>query len=430
MKQKTLILLCDNYPISAGEFFIDDEMRVIAPRFEKVMLYTASAKSEENLNRFIPDNAEVVQFSKQKLVIGKIKSFFRIFKPMFLRELAFAIHKLPVKYWVSAFKIMYVDIHRATNLKNELLQFCNHKHLNLSDCVFYSYWHDYKALALAMLRRECGCACVARAHGWDNFADRHNPPYLPFKKYMIRNLSQTFTISQKGKDEFAKYVNRNLEDRMIVSRLGKFNERTPLFAKQNNGIFICSCSNLIPLKQIDRIIEVISKLEISNLHWVHFGDGPIREELEQMAKKLLPNVEYEFRGIVPNNEILDFYASHYVDLFINLSSSEGIPVSIMEALSAGIPIVATNVGGTSEAVNSLNGFLIPADFNSADVARTITNYLNLNTAQQQQYRQNAYVFWKENFEAEKNYEEFADMLFRLREQASICQIAKKLLGTS
>ena len=106
MKQKNLILLCDNYPLSAREFFIDDEMRVIAPRFEKVILYTASAKLDENLNRYIPDNAEVVQFSKQKLEVGKIKSFFRIFKPMFLRELAFAVHKLPMRYWVSAFKIM------------------------------------------------------------------------------------------------------------------------------------------------------------------------------------------------------------------------------------------------------------------------------------------------------------------------------------
>ena len=38
MKQKTLILLCDNYPLSAREFFIDDEMRVIAQRVEKELL--------------------------------------------------------------------------------------------------------------------------------------------------------------------------------------------------------------------------------------------------------------------------------------------------------------------------------------------------------------------------------------------------------
>ena len=409
MAGKTLILLCDNYPLSAGEFFIDDEMRVIAPRFEKVIIYTASTDTGKHLNRFVPDNTEVVQFSKQKLETGKIKSFFRIFKPMFLRELAFAVHKLPMKYWVSALKIMYVDIHRATNLKSELLQSCNYLHLNLSDCVFYSYWHDYKALALAKLRRERGSVCVARAHRWDVFADKNQIPYLPFKRFILNNLSKTISISKAGKEYFESYVG-GCGDKVVVSFLGKINNRQPLLAKSSGEILICSCSNLIPVKQVSRIIEVLSMLKISNLHWVHFGDGPLRTELEAMAKKQLPNVKYESRGIVPNSEILDFYASHYVDLFINLSSSEGIPVSIMEALSAGIPVVATNVGGTAEAVNDKNGFLISSDFNSANVAQTITDYLNLPLEQQQQYRQNAYDFWKANFEAGKNYGEFAEML--------------------
>ncbi|MBO7125749.1 MAG: glycosyltransferase, partial [Bacteroidales bacterium] len=403
--KKNLILLCDNYPLSAGEFFIDDEMRVIAPWFEKVILYTASAKSNENLNRFIPDNGEIVQFSKQKLEFGKIKSFFRIFKPMFLRELAFAVHKLPMKYWGSAFKIMYVDIHRATNLKNELLQFCDRSHLNVSNCVFYSYWHDYKALALAMLRKSSGCACVARAHRWDVFADKNTIPYLPFKRFILNNLSKTISISKAGKEYFNAYV-ENCDDKVVVSFLGKINERKPVTERRCDEVLICSCSNLIPVKQVDRIIEAISQLEINNLRWIHFGDVPLRAELEAMAKKLLPKVHYEFRGIVPNNEILDFYASQYVDLFINLSSSEGIPVSIMEALSAGIPVVTTNVGGTGEAVNNTNGFLVSAEFNTDEVVQIIINYLNSDSVQWQQYRQNAYDFWRENFEAGKNYEEF------------------------
>ena len=409
MAGKNLILLCDNYPLSAGEFFIDDEMRVIAPRFEKVIIYTASTDTGERLNRFVPDNASVVPFSTQKLEAGKLKSVFRIFKPMFLRELAFAFRKLPVRYWVSAFKIMYVDIHRATNLKNGLLRLCANSHINLNDSVFYSYWHDYKALALATLRCERGCVCVARAHRWDVFADKNQIPYLPFKRFILMNMSKTISISKAGEEYFESYVG-GCGDNVAVSFLGKINNRQPLLTKSDDEILICSCSNLIPVKQVDRIIEVLSMLKISNLHWIHFGDGPLRAELEAMAKKLLPNVEYEFRGIVPNNAILDFYASQYVDLFINLSSSEGIPVSIMEALSAGIPVVATNVGGTAEAVNDKNGFLIFSDFNSADVALTITNYLNLNPAQQQQYRQNAYIFWKDNFEAEKNYGKFAEML--------------------
>ncbi len=411
MKPKTLILLCDNYPLSAGEFFIDDEMRVIAPKFDTVLIYTASADSGENLNRFVPTNAEIVSFSRQKLEIGKLKSIFRIFKPMFIAELFFALRNLPVKYWLSAVKIMYVEIHRATNLKKDLLGLCKAKNLNPSDCVFYSYWHDYKALALAMLGKDDqSIKCVARAHGWDNFADRHTPPYLPYKSFIINNLSQTYSISDAGKIYFEQYLNSKLDDKVTVSRLGKFNDRQPNMDKQPNLVLICSCSNLIPVKQVDKIIEVISHLQTKNIRWVHFGDGPLRAELEAMAANKLQNVEFEFRGIVANDKILDFYAENHVDLFINLSASEGIPVSIMESLSAGIPVVATNVGGTAEAVNSKNGFLIPVDFDCRNVAQIIDDYLNSPISEQNIYRHNAYDFWKENYEAGKNYGEFYLML--------------------
>ena len=407
MNKKTLILLCDQYPLSAGEFFIDDEMRVIAPKFDKVLIYTASADTGKNLNRFVPDNAEVVSFSRQKFEAGKLKSIFRIFTPMFIAEFFFALKKLPLKYWLSAFKIMYVDMHRAVNLKKELMVLCKTKNIDMADNVFYSYWHDYKALALAMMRNgNKDMKCVARAHGWDNFADRHNPAYLPFKRFIINNLSKTITISEKGMFAFADYIGKNVESKVVVSRLGKFNNRQPKVQKISDSVLICSCSNLIPLKRVDRIIEVLSLLNVGNLRWVHFGDGLLREELLQYAQKMLPNVQYEFKGIVPNNKILDFYVENYVDLFINLSSSEGIPVSIMEALSAGIPVVATDVGGTAEAVNNENGFLIPAEFDNADVAKKINAYLSISNEEKLSYRHRAYEFWRENYEAGKNYEAF------------------------
>ena len=407
MKQKYLILLCDQYPLSSGEFFIDDEMRVIAPKFDKVLIYTASADSDENLNRFVPDNAEVVSFSRQQLETNKLKSIFRIFKPMFVAEFFFALRSLPVRYWVSAIKIMYVEIHRATNLKNDIVGLCKAKKMNLFDCVFYSYWHDYKALSLALMRKENqSLKCIARAHRWDVFADKNTIPYLPFKSFIISNLSQTYSISDAGKIYFEQYLNCKLDKKVTVSRLGKFNSRQPNMNNLPDSVLICSCSNLIPVKRVDKIVEVISHLQTKNIRWVHFGDGTLRSELEQSAREKLPNVQYEFCGIVANDKILDFYAENHVDLFINLSASEGIPVSIMEALSAGIPVVATNVGGTAEAVNNKNGFLIPADFDSNTVAEIIDNYLNLPVAEQTNYRQNAYGFWKENYEAGKNYGEF------------------------
>lgn len=411
MKRNTLILLCDNYPLSAREFFIDDEMRVIAPKFDKVLIYTASADSGENLNRFVPANAEVVSFSRQKLELGKLKSVFRLFKPMFVAELFFALRKSPVKCWLNVIKIMYVEIHRVTNLKNDLVGLCKAKNLNPSDCVFYSYWHDYKALALAMLRKDDqSIKCVARAHRWDVFADKNAIPYLPFKSFIINNLSQSYSISDAGKSYFEQYLNRKLDDKVTVSRLGKFNDRQPNMDKPSDSVLVCSCSDIRADKRIDKIIDVLSLLKCQNVKWVHIGDDNLRTEIERYAKEKLQNVDYEFLGMISNPSLLDYYSANYVDLFINLSTSEGIPVSIMEALSAGIPIVATNVGGTPEIVNQQNGFLVDADFKVEDVAKIVDDYFSMSIDIHQKYRMNAYNFWKENYEAGKNYGAFGELI--------------------
>ena len=414
MSRKTLILLCDSYPLSAGEFFIDDEMRVIAPKFNNVLIYTASSGSDENLNRFVPDNAEVVSFSRQKFEAGKLKSIFRIFTPMFIAEFFFALKKLPLKYWLSAFKIMYVDMHRATNLKKELVALCNAKNINMSDCVFYSYWHDYKALALALLRKQnSGYLCIARAHGGDIFFERFIPPYIPFKKYIVNHLTRTYSISQVGKTYLLSFAKNEVVKKIAVSRLGKKNERIPLLQKNNHEILIVSCSNLLNVKRLDKIIDLLAQLNINNLQWVHFGDGPLRKEMELLAARKLKNIQYEFKGVVENDQILNFYAEHYVDLFVNLSSSEGIPVSIMEALSAGIPVLATNVGGTSEIVNAQCGFLADEDATIDSLVQVVTAYLQSDKENQLALREGAYNYWNDNYEGDRNFNNFVNLLIDL-----------------
>lgn len=406
MKRKTLIFLCDNYPLAAREFFVDDEMRVIAPLFERVVVYTASERNGSDYNHYIPENAEILSFSRQTLEARKYTSLFQVFSRVVLSELFFMMKTVPVRQWFSAVKVLYIDFHRAQNIKKDIIDLCAKKKLQVEDCLFYSYWHDYKALALALLRKESTCACIARAHGWDNFANRHVPKYLPFKSYIIKTLSQTYTISQVGKDYFADYIGHSVDGFVTVSRLGKFNNRSVLYEKDTTGFVICSCSDIRADKRIDKIIDVISVLQIPHVMWVHIGDDNLRTKIEQYAQEKLPAGSYTFLGMIPNAAILDYYSSQYIDLFINLSTSEGIPVSIMEALSAGIPVLATKVGGTPEIVNDTNGFLVEENFRVEDVARVIDNYLSQPASVHQQYRHNAYNFWIEHFEAEKNYSIF------------------------
>lgn len=409
MSPKNLILLCDSYPTSAGEFFIDDEMRVIAEKFEQIFVFLPKG-NHKNVKRFVPNNIQIIEFDANNITTWqKIKKTPFIFSSMFFAELK-TIHQLKIKLSPSIFKIMFMDFVKAHKLKNTINTFVKSKKLNINNAIFYSYWHDYKVLALSILKnKNTQITCFARAHGWDNFRERQNPPYLPFKRYLLQQLSQTLTISEVGKQAFLLYG--NFENKITVSRLGKHNFRNPLIKKENEGFHFVSCSNIIEVKQVHLIVDLIAHLSLENIHWTHFGDGNLRNKVENYAtKRLNKNCSFEFKGIVSNNEILDFYANNYIDLFINLSASEGIPVSIMEALSAGIPILATNVGGTAEAVNKSNGFLVEENVNIKNTAHIISNYLSSSPTEQEAYRQNAYHFWQQNYEGTKNYTEFYEII--------------------
>jgi glycosyltransferase involved in cell wall biosynthesis len=198
----------------------------------------------------------------------------------------------------------------------------------------------------------------------------------------------------------------------LVSRLGKFNNYKIDVEKQSNEVFfICSCSALTNIKRVERIINVISEIKGFKINWVHFGSGPNEVELLKYAKEKLSSHTFEFKGNTKNKHILEFYANNFIDLFINLSDSEGIPVSIMEAQSFGIPVLATNVGGTNEIVNDLNGFLINPAISDIEIAEIIK--LNFNkdlTNKRIESRNN----WNKNYNAENNYINFCSIIKELR----------------
>ena len=144
-----------------------------------------------------------------------------------------------------------------------------------------------------------------------------------------------------------------------------------------DGVFrILSCSFCRPVKRIDLMIEGIAALgraePARSFQWIHIGDGPEKKSLEDRARSELPkNVAYELRSYPGRSGLLEYYRSNPVDVFINTSKSEGTPVTIMEAISVGIPIVATSVGGNVEIVTDENGIVISADPMPQEIAGAV-----------------------------------------------------------
>ena len=110
----------------------------------------------------------------------------------------------------------------------------------------------------------------------------------------------------------------------------------------------------IPKKHLE-LLEALSFMKELNWHMIFAGDGSLKERCAQYVQEHNMGHKVTFLGNHTNVSELLMDS----DIFVLTSSWEGLPLSILEAMSHGLPIVASNVGGIREAVrNSENGFLI------------------------------------------------------------------------
>ena len=271
-----------------------------------------------------------------------------------------------------------------------------------SEHFFYSYWLNDAAVALAFLK--ASEIKISRAHGWDVYFERHPYNYLPLRKFLADKLNGIFTISENGKLYLNEKTNRS--EKIIVSRLGTLNDFQFEDKIDDAELNVISISNLIPLKRVDLIGEALQIINNPNINWHHFGDGALFEEI----KSKFPSGN--FHGFTENKKIKEFLADHSANsVLINASSTEGIPVSMMEAMSFGIPCIGTNVGGVSEIIeDGINGFLMPAELSAKTAADFISKYFSLSNAEKQNFRRNARNIWETKYNAEKNYREFTEKI--------------------
>lgn len=136
----------------------------------------------------------------------------------------------------------------------------------------------------------------------------------------------------------------------------------PSIARKELGvegkIVVCFVGRLVQLKGLSFLLRAQKALQesIPNLHLLIVGYGPDKPLLESMARNF--NLNATFTGYVERNRIPIYLSA--ADIFVNPSWTEGLPLTVMEAMAMEKAIVATDVGGTSDLVkNGKNGFLVP-----------------------------------------------------------------------
>jgi len=145
---------------------------------------------------------------------------------------------------------------------------------------------------------------------------------------------------------------------------------------KDDEVVLISVGRLISGKEFEFLIDGFNEAikEVQNLKLIIIGDGVLKSKLEKKVAKLGIQDKVIFAGRINHKELLKHYST--ADIFLLLSSYENFSNAVLEAMSCGLPIVVTNVGGIPEVVkDGKNGFLVkPKD--SLQIAEKVLLILN------------------------------------------------------
>lgn len=472
-KGKKLVLFSNTFPYGKGETFLADELPFVSSEFERVIIIPlfkaqstiCNSSNSEILNRTLPHNVEIerplLDFEdKNKRALIDV-GFFDLFPFTWTRASGFSSKefwnrmlrgkniallpgqkKAPLKrrVWIY-FNYLFIKRAITGNKKRwrEIVSLCS-----LSD-VIYFYWGDKSVLIGPDLKKELSKlnstppAICARLHGSDLYEGAKG--YLPYREEIYGSLDFAAVDSEHGCSYIREnYHNQPKELRPCFMGSIKIESDDNRVIKTNDRedrvLHLLSCANVIELKRVKlifrSILEILENTDLysrlissgyDKISWRHFGSGELMDDLRETVNEYLTKTNdskliVSLMGQVTHNEVLEYYNKNGGDLFFLLSRSEGVPISLMEALSYSIPIVATSVGGVPEiftddkpTIGKMNiGYLLSQNPTIQEVVETILNYASLSQEEKMQMRKQAFDRWKEKWNGATNYQEFAYLL--------------------
>lgn len=368
---RVIVILTNNYPYKFGEPFFETEAQWWGAKGEDSEVWLFPSESDEVDARDVPGNLKVyAKWSRtpawRRFLLGLWNAPFHLLSSelkVMARKKVLS-HKSVLGFFTSCIKTGY---HYYT-----LKQFVKD---NGGISTVYCYWNNERSYAATLLKAdEAVDQVVSRIHGYDLFEELRFGQYMPLKTSLIHRFDEIYPLSTQAANYLQSVYGADPE-KLLVSALGvEVPDNTwKKGIKDRQHFSLLSVSNCVPVKRIERIIDgiaIAAKCEPNNnFIWTHIGGGPLLSKLECHAYTQLssfPNVKFEFLGKISNLEVRDFYSENAIDLFLNSSDSEGVPVAIMEAMSFGIPVIAPDVGSVSELVCDETGWLI-SPYNTAEM---------------------------------------------------------------
>ncbi len=175
---------------------------------------------------------------------------------------------------------------------------------------------------------------------------------------------------------------------------------------RNGDKILITTSRLVHKNAIDIVIKALKYLATS-IHFLILGDGPLRSDLESLAKQLKLSERVHFAEQVPNTTIIQYL--NISDIFVRPSRSEGFGTSFVEAMAAGVPVVATPVGGIPDFLKDGETGLFCTVDDPEDLARKVTQLLE-NEQLRKRLMSNASKVVREKYEWSRIVEKMRSVL--------------------
>ncbi len=230
--------------------------------------------------------------------------------------------------------------------------------------------------------RRAKIPALAIAHGWTGATWKVRLNEI-LDRWMMKKYDAVVCVSQSQADKVRRAGVS--PDRMVtISNAVNFKQAKQPSAAQRQllesyfprppRLIVAAAGRLSPEKGFHLFIEAASSLvtQFDEVGFILFGEGPQRPILENAIKGKNLEVQFVLAGFHPD---LEQHLPNFEVLVLS-SFTEGLPVILLEALAAGVPVVATKVGGIPEViVEGVHGLLVPAGDANA-LAAGIAKLLN------------------------------------------------------
>ncbi len=414
-----LLLFTATYPYSPGSEanFLDVEIHHLVRAFDRVILVPRNIRSGQlPLPKEVEIDESYTSFvnNTSKLSIAWLV----LQSPYFYREI---VSRPAILLYPSAMLRLAAFIGGARLTFLWVEKWMRENRGCPRDLLFYTYWFDQAAMGIGLLKekRFPEIRLVSRVHGYDLYEEYYYKfAFWPCRRYALSLVDRLFPDAQAGTD----YLKKRYPDYTSKYETALLGVPAPGFLNKpsHDGVFrIVSCSMIRPEKRIEHLLSGIKRAAelrpAQQFEWYHIGNGEQRNQLQQMADRIFPpNAKAYLPGYSGKEALMHFYRDTPLDVFVNVSVTEGTPVAAMEAISCGLPVIASGVGGNQEIATPENGIQLSPSAPPDEIAEALFNLIDHSSATARK-RKGSLEIWEQKYNADRNFSEFVQALRKIRD---------------